>query len=309
MMQSVQIIKMMKIKYMIMLVALLITLPAMSQRRHKKYSSSSSAFIKDVRPGMGLQYISINGGGGISTIKYDLDMGDRKTGGGCSFTAEYQRFFNAMWGVNGGFGVAITHAQTSLDTTYTKTVIIPGEDKDYTSKYYINFEGWEEKQTNIALEIPIGALFRLPLRHNLTFFCGAGIKFSIPVKTSYSVKEGSREMTGEVEELGLAINPDMEQHDYYINPSHPTGNNDTKHFSAGIYTDANLVQKIKNLEVFYGIYGNLGLSSFSKDGGELGSGSDYNGVLSSDISDKARLRSFGIHAGVKLPLVKHKRRR
>ncbi len=298
----------MKLKYLILMVTLVVALPSMSQQHKKTKSLSSSVFIQDVRPGMGHQYLSLSAGGGISTIKYDLDMGSRKTGGGGLFTAEYQRFFNSMWGVNGGVGFAITQASTSLDTTYTTTVIIPGEDKDYTSKYYIKFENWEEKQKNIAIEIPIGALFRLPIHYNMTFFCGAGIKFNIPIKTKYSVKEGSREMTGEIEELGLQINPDMEQHDYYVNPSHPSGNNDTKHFSAGIYTDANIVQKIRNVEVFYGVFGNLGLSSFSKNGNELGNAKSYNGVLSSDISEKARLRSFGIHAGAKIPLIKRHHR-
>ena len=289
----------------------MVALPSMSQYRNylRRSSSSSSSFITEVRPGMNVQYLSFNVGGGISTIKYDLDMGSRKTGGGVLFAAEYQRFFNKMWGVNGGVGIALTHASTSLDTIYTTSVVIPSETGEYTSNYYIKFEGWEEKQKNVAIEVPIGALFRLPIRYNMTFFCGAGVKFSIPIKTQYSVKEGSREMTGEIAELGLQINPDMEQHGYYLNPEHPTGNNETKHFSAGLYTDANIVQKVGKLELFYGIFGNLGLSSFSKNNGELGSADSYNGVLSSDVSDKAKLRSFGIHAGIKLPLIKHHRRR
>lgn len=253
------------------------------------------------------KYFSFGFAGGLSTLKYDPKDCDRSPMGGGSINIDYNVFFGKKWGLSFGVGASVYNAKTIIDTRYVSSEKIPVTFSDGTtaieeSEFYTDFNDWEERQTCIALESPIGLLYRRYLGGNTTLLTGAGVKLSYPMKTTYRVKSGNRKTSGYIEDADMYINPDIPQHGYATKYERPSGTTGTKNISAGIYLDINFVHKTANANFFYGIYGNLGLSSITKgEGKSLTDTKEYCGVLASNAVDAATLNSVGIRLGVKIP--------
>ncbi len=262
-------------------------------------------------------YLSISFGGGINTLKYDLEVGERSPMAGGSFNIDYNLFFSQKWGISFGGGFTIYNAKSTINTQYETSEKIPVTYYDGTtelteSTLYTTFNGWEERQTCFALETPIGVLYRRYLGGNTTLLMGTGIKFEYPVKTSYRVKAGTRTISGYLESADMEINSDLPQHGYKKHYDRPNGTTETKHFNAGIYLDMNFVHKTANADFFYGIYGTLGLSGLRKttviytsipqsDNKSLANINNYCGVLESTAASDPKLNAIGIRLGVKIP--------
>ena len=253
------------------------------------------------------KYLSLGFGGGLSTLKYDPNDCERSPMGGGSINIDYNVFFGKKWGLSFGVGASVYNAKTIIDTRYTSSENIPVTLSDGTttiekSDLYTDFNDWEERQTCIALETPIGLLYRRYLGGNTTLLTGAGVKLSYPMKTTYRVKTGNRETSGHIENSDIYLNPDLPQHGYTTKYERPSGTTGTKNISAGIYLDINFVHKTANANFFYGIYGNLGLSSIRKgEGKSLTDTKEYCGVLASNAVDATTLNAVGIRLGVKIP--------
>ena len=254
------------------------------------------------------KYLSFGFGGGLSTLKYDPKDCDRSPMGGGSINIDYNVFFGKKWGLSFGVGASVYNAKTIIDTRYVSSEKIPVTLSDGTtsieeSEFYTDFNDWEERQTCIALESPIGLLYRRYLGGNTTLLTGAGLKLSYPMKTTYRVKAGNRKTSGYIEDADLYINPDIPQHGYATKYERPSGTTTTKNVAAGIYLDINFVHKTANANFFYGVYGNLGLSSIinKNEGKSLTDTKEYCGVLASNSVDAANLNSIGVRLGVKIP--------
>ena len=254
------------------------------------------------------KYLSFGFGGGLSTLKYDPKDCDRSPMGGGSINIDYNVFFGKKWGLSFGVGASVYNAKTIIDTRYVSSEKIPVTLSDGTtsieeSEFYTDFNDWEERQTCIALESPIGLLYRRYLGGNTTLLTGAGLKLSYPMKTTYRVKAGNRKTSGYIENADLYINPDIPQHGYATKYERPSGTTTTKNVAAGIYLDINFVHKTANANFFYGVYGNLGLSSIinKNEGKSLTDTKEYCGVLASNSVDAANLNSIGVRLGVKIP--------
>ena len=253
------------------------------------------------------KYLSLGFSGGLSTLKYDPKDCDRSPMAGGSINIDYNVFFGKKWGLSFGVGASVYNAKTIIDTRFVSSEKIPVTLSDGTtsieeSELYTDFKNWEERQTCIALESPIGLLYRRYLGGNTTLLTGAGLKLSYPMKTSYRVKTGTRQTSGYIEDADLYINPDIPQHGYATKYERPSGTTSTKNVSAGIYLDINFVHKTANANFFYGVYGNLGLSSITKNEGKsLTDAKEYCGLLASNSVDAANLNSIGVRLGVKIP--------
>ncbi len=253
------------------------------------------------------KYLSFGFAGGLSTLKYDPKDCDRSPMGGGSINIDYNVFFGKKWGLSFGVGASVYNAKTIIDTRYVSSEKIPVTFSDGTtaieeSEFYTDFNDWEERQTCIALETPIGLLYRRYLGGNTTLLTGAGVKLSYPMKTTYRVKSGNRKTSGYIEDADMYINPDLPQHGYATKYERPNGTTSTKNISAGIYLDINFVHKTANANFFYGIYGNLGLSSITKgENKSLTDTKEYCGVLASNAVDATMLNAVGVRLGVKIP--------
>lgn len=309
------------------ILALFAAFGSLSAQEKQTAKDSSTVMLQDTASGLGMttsevpqrqdltlplwepqnKYLSLGFSGGLSTLKYDPKDCDRSPMGGGSINIDYNVFFGKKWGLSFGVGASVYNAKTIIDTRYTSTENIPVTLSDGTttiekSDLYTDFNDWEERQTCIALETPIGLLYRRYLGGNTTLLTGAGVKLSYPVKTTYRVKTGNRKTSGHIENSDIYLNPDLPQHGYTTKYERPNGTTGTKNISAGIYLDINFVHKTANANFFYGIYGNLGLSSIRKgDGKSLTDTKEYCGVLASNAVDATTLNAVGIRLGVKIP--------
>lgn len=309
------------------ILALFAAFGSLSAQEKQTAKDSSTVMLQDTASGLGIttsevpqrqdltlplwepqnKYLSLGFSGGLSTLKYDPKDCDRSPMGGGSINIDYNVFFGKKWGLSFGVGASVYNAKTIIDTRYTSTGKIPVTYTDGTtaieeSDFYTDFNDWEERQTCIALETPIGLLYRRYLGGNTTLLTGAGVKLSYPVKTTYRVKTGNRKTSGHIENSDIYLNPDLPQHGYTTKYERPSGTTGTKNISAGIYLDINFVHKTANANFFYGIYGNLGLSSIRKgDGKSLTDTKEYCGVLASNAVDATTLNSVGVRLGVKIP--------
>lgn len=258
------------------------------------------------------KFLSIGFGGGINTLKYDPELGDRSPMGGGLVNIDYNIFFGGPWsqkkfGLSFGLGAGVYNSKTIINTCFTSTDKIPVTYFDGTSKIEeceLNSElnDWEERQTCIALEAPIGLLYRRYLKGNTTLLAGAGFKLLFPLKTTYRVKTGNRETSGYLGSADMQINSDIPQHGYTTKYDRPRGTTDTKNFSASVYLDMNFVHKATNADFFWGVYGSLGLASISKFSEEsIADIDNYCGVLASNAVDATNLNSVGVRLGVKIP--------
>lgn len=309
------------------ILALFAAFGCLSAQEKQTAKDSSTVMLQDTASGLGMttsevpqrqdltlplwepqnKYLSLGFSGGLSTLKYDPKDCDRSPMGGGSINIDYNVFFGKKWGLSFGVGASVYNAKTIIDTRYTSTEKIPVTYTDGTtaieeSDFYTDFNNWEERQTCIALETPIGLLYRRYLGGNTTLHTGAGVKLSYPMKTTYRVKTGNRKTSGHIENSDIYLNPDLPQHGYTTKYERPSGTTGTKNISAGIYLDINFVHKTANANFFYGIYGNLGLSSIRKgEGKSLTDTKEYCGVLASNAVDATTLNSVGVRLGVKIP--------
>lgn len=309
------------------ILALFAAFGSLSAQEKQTAKDSSTVMLQDTASGLGIttsevpqrqdltlplwepqnKYLSLGFSGGLSTLKYDPKDCDRSPMGGGSINIDYNVFFGKKWGLSFGVGASVYNAKTIIDTRYTSSENIPVTLSDGTttiekSDLYTDFNDWEERQTCIALETPIGLLYRRYLGGNTTLLTGAGVKLSYPVKTTYRVKTGNRKTSGHIENSDIYLNPDLPQHGYTTKYERPSGTTGTKNISAGIYLDINFVHKTANANFFYGIYGNLGLSSIRKgEGKSLTDTKEYCGVLASNAVDATTLNSVGVRLGVKIP--------
>lgn len=310
------------------ILALFAAFGSLSAQEKQTAKDSSTVMLQDTASGLGMttsevperqdltlplwepqnKYLSLGFGGGLSTLKYDPNDCERSPMGGGSINIDYNVFFGKKWGLSFGVGASVYNAKTIIDTRYTSSENIPVTLSDGTttiekSDLYTDFNDWEERQTCIALETPIGLLYRRYLGGNTTLLTGAGVKLSYPMKTTYRVKTGNRKTSGYLDNSDIHIDSDLPQHGYTTKYERPNGTTSTKNVSAGIYLDINFVHKTANANFFYGVYGNLGLSSIinKNDAKSLTDTKEYCGVLASNAVDATTLNAVGIRLGVKIP--------
>jgi len=121
--------------------------------------------------------------GGLSTLSYDLDKGDRKNGFGGGVGVGYTYFFNDRLGLLAGLEFSLYSAKAEmvdLSTNYT-AVDIEGESFDFRSK----INGYTEKQNSYFLNIPVMLQYQFGTGNR--FYIAGGGKIGIPVSSRYKI--------------------------------------------------------------------------------------------------------------------------
>lgn len=285
--------------------------------QENQQENAPKAFVKVVPPPLMEQdkYLSLSAGGGISTLRYDLPIGESEMGMGGRFNIDYNIFFSRVCGISFGLGGSKMNSTVSIldDTKYKTSISIPvkrvGEEESVPveADCYTEFSGWKEEQSAFALETPIGLLLRAPMGNKCSFLAGFGLKLMYPLKSSYKVIEGTTTKSAYIKELNAPINPDLVDFGFTKNEDvHPSGSSKTKFISAGVYVDLNLVHRLKNTDLFYGIYADLGFTGIGKKDKALSSTEEYNGIIASDALESATPFAAGFKLGIKIPCPKLK---
>ena len=127
---------------------------------------------------------SIWGGGGISTLNYEVSIGDRslKNIFGGHFGLGYHYFFSPNWGVGTGFELAFYNNMYNLKNLQFSypTTDIDGNNFEYRS----NINKLKEKQNAMFLQIPLMMQYESRVKGD-KFFVAFGGKFDIPLSGKY----------------------------------------------------------------------------------------------------------------------------
>ena len=127
---------------------------------------------------------SIYGGGGLSTLNYNLPSVEVFTGFGYDFGIGYTYFFNRKWGIHTGVGSGFYNAKAKLNgvTGLLTEGLIDSEGDRFDM--HTTLKDYEENQNSIFLNIPVMAIYQT----NRFNFLG-GIKTATPLKGKYTTND------------------------------------------------------------------------------------------------------------------------
>ena len=132
---------------------------------------------------------SIYGGGGISTLMYDVNVtgGSQKMGFGGHFGLGYQFFFSPNWGLGSGVELTLYNSKFEMNNTLeTYYAIKDPTDLDPASQWFdfiSRVSKHEEKQRPMFIQIPLMLQFQTNGANK--FFASIGGKVGIPISKTY----------------------------------------------------------------------------------------------------------------------------
>lgn len=241
-------------------------------------------------------HLYLNTGGGLHNLSYDLKNGNEKGSCGYSFNAGYGYFFNEHWGVQAGLGLQSFKPTATLNYQTG----LPSTDADGTAYEYRTFyNSWKEQQRLLFLDIPLGVQYRYKLNEKFRLLASAGLKISVPIKTTYKSTGGEIITTGFYSQWNVELK-EMPQHGFNNITDQLKGDVSLKTSYSGFADLGALYGLAPRLDLYAGGSISYGLNNMLKSDKKLVYQQDgvYNGVLASDQTDKARTVSLGLKVGV-----------
>jgi len=136
---------------------------------------TSSAFAQDLRQRR--NELSISAAGGLSSLQYDLSVGEHKIGFGGQAGVGYSFFFSPYWSLGTGAEIALYQAKSTFS--------------GFWDSYELN--GYKETQQAWYVNIPLMAQYQTGGRQK--FFVAFGGKVGFPVKATAETKDYSITMS------------------------------------------------------------------------------------------------------------------
>jgi len=207
------------------------------------------------------QELSLWGAGGLSTLKYDAVIGDKKNGIGGAFGVGYNYFFTEQWSIGSGIELAFYNSKTEMNNF---SDVYNSNDGEYQFEFRTDVDQYIEKQNTLLVNIPVMVQFQLPVLGNNQFYAAAGGKIGIPVSKKFKVTDASFSNTAyyaqwdsSVEELEFMGFGDFTRKDV-------KGNTDLK-VAYMLSLETGMKWKLPNtLALYTGAYFDYGLNDISK---------------------------------------------
>jgi len=250
---------------------------------------------------------SIEGGGGLSTLVYQLSSGDRNVGLGGDFGLGYTfyrsnervtatgRIFRKNWGIYTGVGLGTYHAKSKLGqdmliTDYQTDIDV------HQFEFHTSFPKYDETQSVLSVIIPVMAQYQ----YGQYYFMG-GFKYVIPINAKYGSKDVTltneayyKEFKTKVDDLKFVGCGEFEHQDY--KGKLDLGSSMLLALEGGVR-----MRLSKQISLFTGVYFDYGLSNaykgnpqwFIKYDDQNPADFSTNSVLSL-TADKVRLMAAGL---------------
>ncbi|MEE3483589.1 MAG: OmpA family protein [Bacteroidales bacterium] len=248
-------------------------------------------------------YLHINAGGGLHTLRHNPELGSSTPGFGGTFNANYIHFFGKHSGIGTGVGLSYYQSRSKIEG-----MDVSAEFDTYNGQYYeyrMIYTDWKETQRALDLEIPLGYYNRFDFNDHTSFMAGIGGKFCFPFYYRYEVTDGEIETKGFYPFKNVLFE-NIPHHGFGFDDTKYSGSNDRKPAFA-IYLDLGLNHWIKdNLAIYWGLYCNYGLTDLIKSHKQAlyDKDANYAGVHNSNQVDKVRLLAVGAKIGVTIPFGK-----
>ena len=242
------------------------------------------------------QYLYANVGGGFHNLSYGLKNGNEQGRSGCSFLAGYGFNFNKHWGLKTGIGLQSFNAVATLNYL----TVAPSVDADGTAyDYKTNYLNWKEKQQLLFIDLPLGLQYRFHLKDNIQILATAGMKVSIPLKTTYRSIGGEISTKGFYSQYNVELQ-DLPRHGFNNITDRLTGSVSVRSSYSAFADLGAEYALLDQLSLYAGGYVDYGLNNVAKSAGKLVYQQDgvYNGVMASDQTNSARTIALGLKAGI-----------
>lgn len=246
------------------------------------------------------QYVSLDLGMGLQTLRHDAALSDDYTPGlGYTVNLGYTRFFSRYWGWGSGLGLALYQSHDEMIGTDRSSEI---DAYNGGRNYYLltTYRDWVERQQMLAAELPLGLYFRSN-DPNCQFLFGFGGKLLLPVWNRYKVTDGSLETRGYYPDLNVELY-NLPHHGFGVDNTHYKGSVDTR-LGASLFIDMGFCQRLSYASsIYFGMYFNYGLTDVV-DGKNVklrDAEGNYNGLLASDQVDYVSPFSLGVKIGLSL---------
>jgi hypothetical protein len=129
--------------------------------------------------------VSVQGGGGLSTLINKYPAGKNQLGGGGEFGFGYTCFFIKTVGLRIGVDFAFYNAKAMLDgATVTSSGLVDSEGDIFNM--ITKLSNYNETQKALFLNVPIMAQFQTK-----KFYLLGGVKLGVPVKGKFSVTDAT----------------------------------------------------------------------------------------------------------------------
>ena len=269
-------------------------------------SGQASAALSWAESSRQAHEISVYGGGGLSSLRYQLSLSGDKVnvsgGFGGDFGIGYTRFFVSNWGIHTGAGIGIYNSKTALDGVKAITPNLADSDLDNFDMHTV-MNNFNESQHVKFLNIPVMVHFQSNLEQG--FYVLGGVKAGIPLGGKYTSSCAKLTNSGFYPKFGNWAT-DQEFAGF--------GDFDDRRFDGKLKFDVSLMFALeagmklnmgRGLSLYAGAYFDLGLNNAAHDNSlpfvvfaaENASEFATNSVLSS-LAEKANVMA----AGVKLRL-------
>lgn len=241
-------------------------------------------------------YFSLNAGGGFHNLSYKLKNGSEKGSLGGCIDAGYSYFVNEQWGFHTGIGLQSYSPEATISyETETPSIDTDGESYEFQTYY----KSWKEKQQLLFIDIPIGVQYRFGFSEKIRFLSSAGMKILIPVNTTYKTTGGEIVTTGYYSQYNVVLK-DLPQHGFSTITDQFCGDISMKPSLSGYVEFGALYGLSSALDLYVGGYADYGLNNLAKSKNDAIYQTDgvYNGILSSNQMDKAKVMSLGFKVGI-----------
>ncbi len=246
------------------------------------------------------QSIYFNIGSGFHNLKCNLQNGKQESNMGYRVNLGYNYFFSKNWGFGAGLGLESFESKATLNYQTSKaSVDTDGESFEFRTQY----TDWQERQSILLLDIPVSFIYQKEINEKLKFQFSVGPKVSFAVQSNYKTEGGTIETTGYYPQYNVVLYG-MPQHNFTTLTSFPK-NDISLNPVVSAYSNLGGLYKLSNrLDLYAGVYFDYGLTNMIDAQDKLLYQEDgvYNGVFSSDLTNKVKQIAFGFKIGVNFRL-------
>lgn len=140
------------------------------------------------------QEITVQGGLGLSGLKYSLDNGDTKQKFGGSVGVGYNYFFTKNVGLLTGVELSFLSSEGSFASLSDAYAAIDGDVEPFNFSYTVR--NYEERQRAMYLNIPVMGQYQMPVIGSHQVYVALGVKIGIPLSAKYKTNGASLATSG-----------------------------------------------------------------------------------------------------------------
>ncbi|MDR0661714.1 MAG: PorT family protein [Prevotellaceae bacterium] len=249
-------------------------------------------------------YVSINAGGGLHGLTYDLPEGSsRDIKFNFSTNASYHYSINKSWSIGTGINFSKYSTTFKLGSYGYSYDAVDIDNDPYKMNIAVN--GLKEKQSATFLEIPITARYHFPLNSKLDLWVGAGFSIGFLTSAKYEVESGSITTTDYYEQYDWTIKDYPSKGFYATNISGESTDLSLKTPFSVLGEVGIRFSLTQNRFLSANLYGSYCLNDINDEKSmeskliKLENNHIYyNGLIASGLADNIKLFSLGLKLGV-----------